>query len=159
LVGGYAGPLVLWDVAEAMSEFVGCDVDLLDLRAASTVIQYQVITTGKRLWHADVQTGLFECFVLSKNSIGNRTRALDARHCCLKKNIWLMTQPLTKLQSLNTVINVLAKITTKTHRRRDKLHTAGCRHSERMVAFQKIAVHDYQSRLETHFGKHYHQSS
>jgi hypothetical protein len=68
LVGGYADPLALWDIAGTISDIIGCDVDLLDLRAASTAMQYQVITTGKRLWNADVQAGLFECFVLSEKA-------------------------------------------------------------------------------------------
>lgn len=81
LVGGYADPLALWDVAGTITDIVGCDVDLLDLRAASTVMQYQVITTGKRLWHADVQAGLFECFVLSEKT------ALDAARAPLMQEI------------------------------------------------------------------------
>jgi uncharacterized protein len=75
LVGGYADPLALWDAAGTISDIVGCEVDLLDLRAASTVMQYQVITTGKRLWNADVQAGLFECFVLSEKTALDTARA------------------------------------------------------------------------------------
>jgi predicted nucleotidyltransferase len=75
LVTGYAEPLLLWDAAAALSDIVGCDVDLLDLRAASTVMQYQVITTGKRLWNADVQADLFECFVLSEKTALDTARA------------------------------------------------------------------------------------
>ena len=68
LVGGYADPLALWEAAGSVADIVGCDVDLLDLRAASTVMQYQVITTGLRLWAADVRAGLFECYVLSEKT-------------------------------------------------------------------------------------------
>ena len=75
LVGGYADPLALWDAASTLSDIAGCAVDLLDLRAASTVMQYQVITTGRRLWHADVQAGLFECFVLSEKTALDTARA------------------------------------------------------------------------------------
>lgn len=75
LLGGYAVPLALWDTAGTISDIVGCEVDLLDLRAASTVMQYQVITTGKRLWNADVQAGLFECFVLSEKTALDTARA------------------------------------------------------------------------------------
>lgn len=75
LVGGYADPLVLWDAAASLSDMVDCDVDLLDLRAATTVMQYQVITTGKRLWSSDVQAGLFECFVLSEKTALDTARA------------------------------------------------------------------------------------
>ena len=37
LVAGYADPLVLWDLAGHLADVVGCPVDMLDLRAASTV--------------------------------------------------------------------------------------------------------------------------
>lgn len=75
LVAGYADPLVLWDVAGTLADAVGCQVDLLDLRAASTVMQYQVITTGRRLWAIDVQVGLFECYVLSEKTDLDEARA------------------------------------------------------------------------------------
>ena len=75
LVAGYADPLALWDAAGALADVVGCLVDLLDLRAASTVMQYQVITTGQRLWAADVQAGLFECYVLSEKTALDEARA------------------------------------------------------------------------------------
>ena len=68
LVAGYADPLVLWDLAGSLADVVGCPVDLLDLRAASTVMQYQVITTGQRLWSVGLPVGLFETFVLSEKT-------------------------------------------------------------------------------------------
>lgn len=75
LVGGYADPLALWDLASRLSDITGCPVDLLDLRAASTVMQYQVITTGERLWSIGLQAGLFECFVLSEKTALDTARA------------------------------------------------------------------------------------
>lgn len=60
LVPGYADPLALWDAASELSAQVGCPVDLLDLRAASTVMQYQVLTSGCRLWGDALAAGLFE---------------------------------------------------------------------------------------------------
>ena len=68
LVAGYADALALWDTASDLSGVVGWTVDLLDLRAASTVMQYQVITKGTRLWSIGTQVGLFECFVLSEQT-------------------------------------------------------------------------------------------
>ena len=47
----------------------------LDLRAASTVMQYQVITTGQSLWAAGLQAGLFECYVLSEKMALDTARA------------------------------------------------------------------------------------
>jgi uncharacterized protein len=64
LVAGYAQPLVLWELANQLANELGYEVDLLDLRAATTVMQYQVITTGARLWKKDVQTELFETYIL-----------------------------------------------------------------------------------------------
>lgn len=75
LVGGYADPVELWDIAHQLAEIAHCDVDLLDLRAASTVMQYQVISSGRRLWAADVQAGLFECYVLSEKTALDTARA------------------------------------------------------------------------------------
>ena len=75
LVGGYADPLALWDVAGKLADVVGCPVDLLDLRSASTVMQYHLITTGKRLWSVGLPTGLFETFVLSEKTALDEARA------------------------------------------------------------------------------------
>ncbi|MFZ4481134.1 MAG: type VII toxin-antitoxin system MntA family adenylyltransferase antitoxin [Rhodoferax sp.] len=75
LVAGYADPLALWDVAGSLADLAACPVDLLDLRAASTVMQYQVITTGKCLWTAGLATELFECYVLSEKTALDTARA------------------------------------------------------------------------------------
>lgn len=75
LVAGYADPLALWELADKLADMAGCPVDLLDLRAASTVMQYQIITTGQRLWSAGLQAGLFECFVLSEKTALDTARA------------------------------------------------------------------------------------
>ncbi len=66
LVDGYADPLQLFDLAGALADVAACPVDLLDLRAASTVMQYQVLMEGKRLWARDVQAGLFEAAMLTE---------------------------------------------------------------------------------------------
>jgi len=75
LVAGYADPLQLFEMANQLADKLGYEVDLLDLRAASTVMQYQVITTGRRLWAKDVQAGLFEAFVLSEKTSLDEARA------------------------------------------------------------------------------------
>ena len=51
-----------------LADLAGCPVDLLDMRAASTVMQYQVLMTGTRLWSAGLEAGLFECYVLSEKT-------------------------------------------------------------------------------------------
>jgi predicted nucleotidyltransferase len=66
LVPGYADPVQLWDVASQLADLVGCSVDLLDFRAASTVMQYQVLQESRLLWATQPAAGLFECFVLSE---------------------------------------------------------------------------------------------
>jgi predicted nucleotidyltransferase len=75
LVAGYADPVVLWELAGNLADVTGCPVDLLDLRAASTVMQYQVITTGQCLWSVGLPAGLFECYVLSEKTALDTARA------------------------------------------------------------------------------------
>jgi uncharacterized protein len=65
LVAGLAEPLALWALT---GELAGCAVDLLDFRAASTVMQYQIITTGERWWARDARAALFEAAVLSQKT-------------------------------------------------------------------------------------------
>lgn len=75
LVAGYADPIKLWDLSGQLADIVACPVDLLDLRAASTVMQYQILQTGRRLWGQEPQVGLFECFVLSEKTALDSARA------------------------------------------------------------------------------------
>ncbi len=75
LVEGYADPWRLWTLAADLGGIVACPVDLLDLRAASTVMQYQILTTGQRWWARDVQAGLFESAVLSEKTALDQARA------------------------------------------------------------------------------------
>lgn len=66
LVPGYTDPLQCWDVASQLAGALGCELDVLDLRAASTVMQYQILTTGRCLWVQQPAAALFECYVLSE---------------------------------------------------------------------------------------------
>ncbi len=75
LVAGYAEPLQLWDISNDLAEIAGCDVDLLDMRAASTVMQYQILQTGRCLWANKLEADLFECFVLSEKLYLDQARA------------------------------------------------------------------------------------
>ena len=75
LVPAYAPPLQLWELASQLADVVGCPVDLLDLRAASTVMQHQVIMQGTRLFARSPGAGLFECFVLSEKTALDAARA------------------------------------------------------------------------------------
>lgn len=75
LVAGYADPLILFEVANELADVAGYAVDLLDLRAASTVMQYQIITTGERWWTLDMQAALFEASILSEKTALDEARA------------------------------------------------------------------------------------
>lgn len=75
LVPGYAEPVQLWELAGALSDLAGCPVDLLDLRAASTVMQHQIFTTGQRWWAADHQAALFEAAMLNEKLALDEARA------------------------------------------------------------------------------------
>ncbi|GJI97756.1 toxin-antitoxin system antidote Mnt family protein [Duganella caerulea] len=68
LVEGKLEPLAMWELAQSLADVVGCDVDLIDFRTASTVMQYQILTTGSRLWSKDVQASLYECAILSQKT-------------------------------------------------------------------------------------------
>ena len=75
LVAGYAGPLTLWALSGDLADQAGCPVDLLDLRAASTVMQHQVITIGQRWWAGDSQAALYEAAILSEKTALDTARA------------------------------------------------------------------------------------
>jgi len=74
LVEGYADPLVLWQLAGKLADQANCPVDLLDLRAASTVMQHQIFTGGIRWWAKDIQAALFEAAMLSEMTALNTAR-------------------------------------------------------------------------------------
>jgi predicted nucleotidyltransferase len=75
LVAGYADPASLWHISGELADLATCPVDLLDLRAASTVMQYQVITTGVRWWARDMQAALYESAILSDKTALDTARA------------------------------------------------------------------------------------
>ncbi len=89
LVAGYADPLALWDAANGpLADTAGCAVDLLDLRAASTVMQHQILTRGERWWAKDGQAGLFEAAMLSEKTELDRARAGLLRDIAEKGNVY-----------------------------------------------------------------------
>src|SRR5487761_2361217 len=75
LVAGYAEPVALWKLAGELADTAGCPVDLLDLRAATTVMQYQILTGGERWWFKDAQAALFEAAILSEKTALDTARA------------------------------------------------------------------------------------
>lgn len=50
-----ADSVELWEVAQKIAALLGTDVDLIDLLKASTVMQAQVISSGKQLYVSDRQ--------------------------------------------------------------------------------------------------------
>ncbi len=75
LVDGRVDPLSLFHLAGEVSEIVGCDIDLVDFRTASTVMQYQIITTGERWWQRDFRADLYEAMVLNQKTSLDEARA------------------------------------------------------------------------------------
>jgi predicted nucleotidyltransferase len=75
LVPGYADVIDLWDISSDLAELRHCEVDLLDFRAASTVMQYQILTKGQRLYAVDPQVGSYEATQLSAMTTLNEARA------------------------------------------------------------------------------------
>lgn len=79
LVAGYADPIDLWDISSDIAELVNCEVDLLDFRAASTVMQYQILVTGQRLFAVNSADGFcvggYEATLLSAMTALNEARA------------------------------------------------------------------------------------
>lgn len=75
LLAGRGDPVQLWEAGEALAQRLGVDVDLIDLRAASTVMQFQIVTTGRRLFAAGSESDRYEMFILSEMTALNEARA------------------------------------------------------------------------------------
>jgi predicted nucleotidyltransferase len=66
MLEGYADPVLLFDVANELADICQCPVDLLDIRAASNVMQSQIWTQGQRWWAKDMRASLFEAAMLNE---------------------------------------------------------------------------------------------
>ena len=75
LLEGYGDPVTLFNLSGSLADIAACPVDLLDIRAASTVMQYQILTLGTTWWRKDVRAGLFEAAMLSEKMALNEARA------------------------------------------------------------------------------------
>ncbi|PUE50488.1 DNA polymerase subunit beta [Limnohabitans sp. 2KL-1] len=75
LLEGYGDPVTLFGLSGPLADIAGCPVDLLDIRAASTVMQYQILTLGTAWWRKDVRAGLFEAAMLSEKMALNEARS------------------------------------------------------------------------------------
>ena len=67
--------VLVWNSSGHLAEIVGRHVDLVDLRSASTVMQYQIITTGICVLSNGVETELFEAMVLSEKTTLDERRS------------------------------------------------------------------------------------
>jgi predicted nucleotidyltransferase len=74
-------PLRRFEAQRELSAMLGVDVDLIDLRAASTVLRSEVINTGKALFQRDAERVLaFEARVLGEYAeLLDATRSLRER--------------------------------------------------------------------------------
>jgi uncharacterized protein len=68
LVDTYTDPVTLWELSGELAVLADCAVDLLDFRAASTVMQYQILMGGERWWSLDAQAALLEAAILSEKT-------------------------------------------------------------------------------------------
>jgi predicted nucleotidyltransferase len=75
LVQGTVAPLRLWELSGELADIVHLPVDLVDLRAASTVMQYQIIDTGRRIWSCGLDADLYEVFILREKTSLDEARA------------------------------------------------------------------------------------
>lgn len=75
LVPGYVDPIQLWVLSGTIADIAGCPVDLLDFRAASTVMQYRILTTGERWWVANSAVDAYEAGIFSDKTELDTARA------------------------------------------------------------------------------------
>lgn len=70
-----ADPVALWQAGEAIAKRLGVDVDLVDLRRASTVMQHQIITSGRRLFIEGTEAERYDAYILNAMIALNEARA------------------------------------------------------------------------------------
>ena len=58
-------PLSRWDLSESLCNLINSEVDLVDLLQASTVLQMQIVSTGKLLFDSENYADSFEMQVFS----------------------------------------------------------------------------------------------
>ncbi len=75
LVDAKVNAIQLWELSQELANRCAHEVDLVNLQKASTVMQYQIIMHGQRLWAKDIQADLYECFILSEKTELDTDRA------------------------------------------------------------------------------------
>ena len=69
---------MLWGLSGTLTGLIGAEVDLVDVRAVSTVMQCQVLTVGERWWvrvGSATEVGVWEAAMLSEMTELNSARA------------------------------------------------------------------------------------
>jgi len=66
VLNGCADPIYLWEAGENIASRLDVDVDLVDLLAADTVLKYQIVSSGRRLFTVDLlEAERYEIFILN----------------------------------------------------------------------------------------------
>jgi len=79
----------LWALSGKLANIAQCDVDLIDLSAASTVMRLQIIANGKRLYSRDERKcALFEDFVFPDYARLNEERAEILKDIALRGSVY-----------------------------------------------------------------------
>lgn len=78
---GQLDVVALWEIGCALANQLNRDVDLIDFNQASTVLQHQILSRGRRLWAKDHQADIYEIAVLKMK------RELDARRAPVLERI------------------------------------------------------------------------
>lgn len=64
LLPGRSDPVRIWEAGQNLAVKLKIDVDLVDLCAASTVLQYQIVTKGRRLFADGSGLDIYEMYIL-----------------------------------------------------------------------------------------------
>jgi uncharacterized protein len=76
VLSGPADPVRLWEASESIASRLDVDVDLIDLLAADTVLKYQIVSNGRRLFAVDpLEAERYEIFILNDMMELNEARA------------------------------------------------------------------------------------
>jgi uncharacterized protein len=76
VLDGPVDPIHLWEAGEAIASRLDVDVDLIDLLTANTVLKYQIVTNGRRIFAVDpLEAERYEIFILNDMMELNEARA------------------------------------------------------------------------------------
>ncbi|SEN30584.1 nucleotidyltransferase domain-containing protein [Nitrosomonas marina] len=64
----------LSNLKQCLGNRFGREIVVVDLRSVGIVLQYRIITTGRRIWTRDAQAAIYESIILSEKSEFNMLR-------------------------------------------------------------------------------------